>query len=94
MEEEFLFTHYSLHEAIDRDLVVNKLKSLKRESKIELTFDGDIFKIKDIELEEIEINEIINLFDENDIFPYHIDEEEDDYDDYNSDYDDYDDYDF
>lgn len=82
MEE--LFTYYTLDEVIDRDLVVDTLKSLKRESKIELSFEGDIFKIKDIDLEESEIEELLDLFDENDVFPYHErdDEDEDYFDDF------------
>lgn len=82
MEE--LFTYYTLDEVIDRDLVVDTLKSLKRESKIELSFEGDVFKIKDIDLEESEIEELLDLFDENDVFPYHErdDEDEDYFDDF------------
>jgi hypothetical protein len=91
MEE--LFTYYSLDEAIDRDLVVNKLKSLKRESKIELSFEGDTFKIKDIDLEESEIEYLLELFDDNDIFPdYDRENDDDDNDDYLDYYDDDDNY--
>jgi hypothetical protein len=85
-----LFSYYSLDEAINKELVINKLISLQKDSKIELNFDGDIFKIKDIDLEEIEIEELLILFDENDIFPYHdIDDDDDidDYDYYNEEYD-------
>jgi hypothetical protein len=86
MEE--LFNYYTLDEAINRDLVIEKLKSLENESKIELTFDGDIFKIKDIDLEENDIQELLILFDNNDIFPYHDkDDEDDEYDLYNDEYD-------
>ena len=88
MEE--LFTYYTLDEVIDRDIVVDTLKSLKRESKIEVSFEGDIFKIKDIDLEESEIEELLDLFDENDVFPYHErDDEEDYFDDFYDDEDEY-----
>ena len=51
--------------------------------------DGEVFKIEDLDLEEVEIEELIELFDENDVFPYlDRDEEDDDYDDFG--YDDYD----
>lgn len=88
MEE--LFNYYSLDEAIDKDLVINKLKNLKRDCKIELIIECDIFKIKDIDLEESEIDELIQLFEENDVFPY-LDREDDEDDtwDYYEDEDDY-----
>jgi len=86
-----LFTYYSLDEAIDRDLVVNKLKSLKKELKIELSFEDDTFKIKDIDLEESEIEDLLDLFDNNDIFPDYDreDDEDDTWDNYYEDEDDY-----
>ena len=90
MEE--LCNYYSLDEAINKDLVINRLKSLKRDCKIEMTIDDDILKIKDIDLEESEIDEILELFESNDIFRYYdIDDESDDdyYDDYYDDDDDY-----
>lgn len=78
-----LFNYYTLDEAIDRELVVNTLKKLKSEAKIELSFDGDIFKIKDIDLEESEIDDLLDLFDSNDIFPYQdIEDEDEDYSDF------------
>lgn len=85
-----LFTYYTLDEVIDRTLIVNTLKKLKSEAKIELSIDGDIFKIKDIELEESEIDDLLDLFDSNDVFPYHdIDDEDDDYSDFYRDDDEY-----
>jgi hypothetical protein len=86
-----LFNYYSLDEAVNKDLVINKLKSLKSDCKIELNFDGDIFKIKDIDLEESEIVNLIELFEENDVFPYYDreDDEDDMWDNYYEDEDDY-----
>ncbi len=86
-----LFNYYSLDEAVNKDLVINKLKSLKIDCKIELNFDGDIFKIKDIDLEESEIVNLIELFEENDVFPYY-DREDDEYDMWDNYYEDEDDY--
>lgn len=77
MEE--LFKYYSLDEAVNKDFVINELNSLKEDCKIELNFEEDIFKIKDIDLEESEIIELIELFEENDVFPYYErDDDEDD----------------
>jgi hypothetical protein len=90
MEE--LFNYYSLDEAVNKDLVINKLKTLKRDCKIELNFDGDIFKIKDIDLEESEIDELIQLFEENDVFPYYDREDDEDDDMWDNYYDEDDDY--
>lgn len=86
MEE--LFKYYSLDEVINRDLIIDRLESLKKECKIELNFEGDIFKIKDIDLEESEINELIELFEENDVFPYYDREDDDDDDIWDNYYDD------
>lgn len=84
-----LYNYYSLDEAIDRKSVLKRLKQLQKESKIEFDLDGEVFKIEDLDLEESEIEELIELFDENDVFPYlDRDEDDDDYDDFG--YDDYD----
>jgi hypothetical protein len=82
-----LYNYYSLDEAIDRKAVLKRLKQLQKEAKIEFELDGEIFKIEDLDLEEAEIEELIELFDENDVFPY-LDKDDDDYDDFG--YDDYD----
>ena len=91
MSEMNLFNYYSLDECIDRKLVINKLKSLKNEGKIEYSIDHEILKIDDIDLEESDVEELNELFDENDIFPY-LDYEDGDEDDYDDDYDTNDDY--
>ena len=84
-----LQNYYSLDEAIDRKAVLKRLKQLQKELKIKFELDGEVFKIEDLDLEEVEIEELIELFDENDVFPYlDRDEEDDDYDDFG--YDDYD----
>lgn len=85
-----LYSYYSLDEAIDRKSVMKRLKQLEKEGKIDFQLDGDVFKLEDIDLEEIEVEELIQLFDENDVFPY-LDREDDGDDDYYDDYNDYDD---
>jgi hypothetical protein len=82
-----LYNYYSLDEAIDRKAVLKRLKQLQKEAKIEFELDGEVFKIEDLDLEEAEVEELIELFDENDVFPY-LDKDDDDYDDFG--YDDYD----
>ena len=77
-----LFEYYNLDECIDRKGVLVKLKSLKNEGKIEYDLNGDMLKIEDIDLDESEIEELTDLFEENDIFEdLEYGEEEDDWDD-------------
>ena len=83
-----LYNYYSLDEAIDRKAVFKRLKQLQKEAKIEFELDGEVFKIEDLDLEEAEVEELIELFDENDVFPYLDKDDDDDYDDFG--YDDYD----
>lgn len=85
-----LYSYYSLDEAVDRKSVMKRLRQLEKEGKIDFQLDGDVFKLEDLDLEEIEIEELIQLFDDNDVFPY-LDREDDGDDDYYDDYDDYDD---
>ena len=59
---------WNLDEVIDRKLVLYKLNELKNEGKIEYDLNGDILKIEDIDLDENEIEELTDLFEENDIF--------------------------
>ena len=82
-------TYYSLDECIDIDTVMKKLKELENAGKIEYSIDTDILKIDDIDLMDLEISSLENLFDDNDIFPYldRYDEDEDDLDDYFDDFD-------
>ncbi len=89
-----LFNYYSLDECTDKKGIVKKLKELKKEGKIEFDLDGDVFKIVDIDLEEEEVDELIESFDENDVFPYleREDESDEEDDDMYYDYDDDNDY--
>jgi hypothetical protein len=90
-----LDTYYSLDEVIDRDIIIGTLKKLKRDGRIEFIMENgsvEYFKIFDIDLEEHELEDLLNLFDENDVYPYlDIDDENDDsfsddLDDWNDDY--------
>lgn len=87
-----LFNYYNVDECKDRKKVFEKLDQLRDDGKIEYEMDGrDIFKIDDLDLEEIDIEELNDMFDSEDVFPYLDNEEEDegeDYgdEDYNDDY--------
>lgn len=59
---------YNLDEVIDRTQVLNTLKSLKKEGKIDYELNGDILKVEDIDLDETEIDDLLDLFDSNDVF--------------------------
>lgn len=59
---------YNMDECIDRTQVLNTLKSLKKEGKIDYELNGDILKIEDIDLDETEIDDLLDLFDSNDVF--------------------------
>ena len=73
-----LHTYYSLEETSDRKTVLNRLKDLQRDSRILFELDGEVFKIKDLDLEEDEISELIELFDQNDVIAYYDRDSEDD----------------
>jgi hypothetical protein len=87
-----LCTHYNLDECIDRKLVIDKLKSFKKEGKLEYTLSGEILKVEDIDLEDSDIDYLIKLFSDNDVFeePEYDDDFDDDFDDFddNDDFDD------
>ena len=75
---------YSLDECTNKKLVVKKLKDLKGQGKIEYSIEKstDIFEIEDLDLEDSDIDELLDLFEKNDVFPYldkNEDDEEDDY---------------
>lgn len=75
---------YSLDECTNKKLVVKKLKDLEGQGKIEYTIEKstDIFEIEDLDLEDSDIDELLDLFEKNDVFPYldkNEDDEEDDY---------------
>lgn len=86
-----LHTYYSLEETSDRKTVLKRLKDLQSESRIIFELDGEVFKIKDLDLEEEEISELIELFDQNDVIAYYDREGEDDEDDVPYEDDDFDD---
>lgn len=65
-----LFNFYSLDECLNLKLIKKKLSELEDEGKIEFSIDGDVLKIKDLDLDQAEIDDLIDLFDSNDIFPY------------------------
>lgn len=74
-----LFNFYNLDGCINKKKVVKKLDELQEEGKLEYSIDGDILEIEDIDLSESEIELVKNLFDLNDIFPYHDKEDDDDF---------------
>ena len=81
-----LCTHYNLDECIDRKLVIDKLKSFKKEGKLEYTISGEILKVEDIDLEDSDIDYLIKLFSDNDIFEDEdIDEDFEDFNDFDDD---------
>lgn len=82
-----LFNYYTLDECKDRKKVFEKLDQLVNDGKIEYEMDDrDIFSIKDLDLEESDIDDVNELFDSEDVFPYlensDEDEDEDGFDDY------------
>jgi hypothetical protein len=84
---------WSMDECIDRKKVLSVLKELKSEGKIEFSLDGEIFKLKDIDLGENEVDDLEKLFDNNDVFPYlEREDDEDSDDDYYDDFGDEEDY--
>jgi len=87
-----LFNYYSIDECKDRKKLFEKLDRLRDDGKIEYEMDGrDLFKIDDLDLEESDIEDLNEFFDNQDIFPYiEYDDEEESDEDYG--YDDEDDY--
>lgn len=80
-----LYNYYSLDECVDRKKVTTALKKYVKEGKIEYDLDKstDVFQLDDLDLEEEDIDFLVNLFDENDVFPYlDKDDDQDDDDDY------------
>jgi hypothetical protein len=78
-----LFNYYNVDECKDREKVFKKLDQLRDDGKIEYEMDGrDIFKIEDLDLEEVDIEELNDMFDSEDVFPYLDNEEEDEDEDY------------
>lgn len=63
-----LGTIWNLDECIDRRLITTKLKQLEKDGKIDFKVSGDILKIEDIDLEDSDIDTLIKLFEDNDVF--------------------------
>jgi len=77
MEQMELFNYYNLDECVNKKKVKKKLDELSDDGKIEYSIDGDILKIEDIDLSDEDIDDISNLLDSNDVFPY-LDKDDDD----------------
>ena len=77
MEQMELYNYYNLDECINKRKVKKKLEEFTEEGKIDYSIDGEILRVEDIDLSEEEIEEIANLLDSNDVFPY-LDKEDDD----------------
>jgi hypothetical protein len=66
--------YYSLDEVLDRDIIIGTLKKLKRDGKIDFKLESDnieYFFIEEIDIEDHELEDLLNLFDENDVYPYY-----------------------
>ena len=89
METMELERYYSLDECTDRKRVISTLKKLEKEGKIEYELEKstDIFEIEDLDLEDSDIEELLEMFESHDVFPYLDKDDEDDDEDY-GDYDD------
>ena len=76
--------YYSLDECTDRKRVISTLKKLENEGKIEYELEKstDIFEIEDIDLEDVDIENLLDLFESHDVFPYLDKDDEDDEEDY------------
>lgn len=85
-----LFTRYSYDECTNEEKLFEKLDELLNEGKVEYNTENQYtFKIKDLELSDDEIQELCDLFEEVEVFPYMEEDITDD--DYDDDYNDYDD---
>ena len=89
MDTMELFNYYSLDECTDRKRVISTLRKLEKEGKIEYELEKstDIFEIEDLDLEDSDIEELLEMFESLDVFPYLDKDDEDDDEDY-GDYDD------
>lgn len=77
-----LFKYYSLYEAYGKiDFIIERLEQLQDKGKIEFELENsDILIIRDLDLDDDEIEELVDFFDDNDVFPY-LERDEDDEDD-------------
>jgi hypothetical protein len=79
-----LHNYYSLDEVVDRDIIIGTLKKLKRDGKIDFYIESDnieYFFIEELDIEDHELEDLLNLFDENDVYPYYDKDIDDDSDD-------------
>jgi hypothetical protein len=83
---------WNLYECVDRKRVINTLKKFKKEGKIDYSLDGEVLCVEDIDLDEDEIEYLVDIFEENDVFT-DSDRDDDDFGDFD-DYEDYDDDDY
>ena len=65
-----LFNYYNLDECSEKKVIKKRLTQLEDEGKIDFKLDGDILKITDIDLDEDEVEELVEMFDKYDVFPY------------------------
>jgi len=85
-----LFTRYSFDECSNETKLFEKLDILVEDGKIEYnTEDQYLFKIKDIDLTDDEIEDLCQIFDKLEVYPF-IEEtdSDDDFDDFDDDSDD------
>lgn len=83
--------YYSLDESFSRDIVIERLEDLESEDKISFDIeDNDIIIITDNGLDESELEELLEFFEDNDVFEYLEREDEDDIGFFDSDFLDYD----
>lgn len=88
-----LFTRYSFDECKNEKKLFEKLSHLQKEDKIEFSKEDQFtFKIKDIELSDSEIEDLLEFFDNQDVFPYLEEIDDLEFDDYNDFHDEDDDY--
>ena len=74
---EKLFKYYSLDECINRKKVLIQLRTLRDEGKIDYNIEVDLLKLDDIDLDDMEIVMLCDLFDDNYVIPY-LDKQDDD----------------
>jgi hypothetical protein len=87
-----LFTRYSFDECSNETKLFEKLDSLLEEGKIEYNSEDQyLFKIKDIDLTDDEIEDLCVMFDKMEVYPYidNIDDDISDDDDNDDNSDDY-----
>ena len=85
-----LFTHYSFDECGNEAELFERLDEFYNDGKIQYSVENQyVFKIKDLELSDDEIQDLCNFLDSMDVYPYIAEEEEeesDDFDDFDDDY--------